>query len=687
MVQGMTDEKKPDDDGLTPQARRAYERLLKVRASTTVALKECSLLRKEIKGLDGKLEPLRLRYYQVQGVYHMMLLKRMILGDGTGLGKTVETIATLCYLWARAETDNHVMVIAPKSAVHQWADEIRRFTVGVEPVVAGTEKPNPVATCTCSVCGHEWQTKKTGKNIACPECDVKCPVHKGRRTKKKCEHCKGTGFTFRTVWEKAVLGKDKQVIKPETITVEREEPAEARRREYERWAAPYKEGEPKKVIILTYGKLVRDWNHGGFQPPGKDGKPDLKAPVLEGMLDKVTAKVGKKGVIIFDEATAFKSKRTKTHEIALFLSMRAHRVYGLTATLLKSRRWEGYCIFGVIKPGLFTTQAAFHRDYCFVELKKVGKARIPLIKGYKNLDKFRGRIDPFFLGRPKHAVSDELPALVTREIQCELSQAENSKYEEALSGIFELGDGEIREYTEHQALVSLIYCQQVVDSLAMLRFQGGQAIDDDYDYGASFDPKSHKLGSLGSKEQGLVDLLTGELEDEKVIVYTRFASLVPRLQAVLKKNKIKSTCITGKVSEKARRKNQQLFQKMDSDTNVIFITDAGSEAINLQAAMGLVFYDMPWSWGDYVQILGRMIRIGSPHKGVLAFHLIATRPLPKKADRKTIDHHVLSLLRAKKGLIDKVLGEAAQGALTFESSDSTAQSLISKMQRRGGDEE
>ena len=675
MVEGMTDEKKPDDDGLTPQARRAYERLLKVRASKTVALKECPLLRKDIRGLDGKLEPLHLRYYQVQGVYHMMMLKRMILGDGTGLGKTVETIATLCYLWARSEADNHVMVIAPKSAVHQWADEIRRFTVGVEPVVAGTEKPDPMGTITCNAmvgeegeektrCGHEWRSKKRGKELVCPKCKTK--------------------------WVKPKRVKNEQgdiAMTPGPIQVKCEEPADARRREYERWAAPYKEGDPKRVLILTYGKLVRDWNHGGFQPPGKDGRPDSKAPVIEGMFDKVTAKVGKKGVIIFDEATAFKSKRTKTHEIALFLSIRAHRVYGLTATLLKNRLFEGYCIFGVIKPGLFTTQAAFHRDYCFVELKKVGKARIPLIKGYKNLDKFRGRIDPFFLGRPKHAVSDELPALVTREIRCELSQAENLKYQEALSGIFELGDGEIREYTDHQALVSLIYCQQVVDSLAMLRFQGGQSVDDDLDFGTSFDLKSHKLGMLGSKEEGLVDLLTGELEDEKVIVYTRFASLVPRLQAVLKKHKIKSTCITGKVSEKGRRKNQQLFQKLDSDTNVIFITDAGSEAINLQSAMGLVFYDMPWSWGDYVQILGRMIRIGSPHKGVLAFHLIATRPMPKKADQKTIDHHVLSLLRAKKGLIDKVLGEAAQGALTFDASGSTARTLIGKMQGNDDDDE
>lgn len=83
--------------------------------------------------------------------------------------------------------------------------------------------------------------------------------------------------------------------------------------------------------------------------------------------------------------------------------------------------------------------------------------------------------------------------------------------------------------------------------------------------------------------------------------------------------------------------------------------------------------------------LGRMIRIGSPHKGVLAFHLITERPKPEKDDRKTIDHHVLTLLRKKKGLIDKVLGEGAVGALTFDKSGTDLQDLVRAMQSRQSD--
>jgi superfamily II DNA/RNA helicase len=215
----------------------------------------------------------------------------------------------------------------------------------------------------------------------------------------------------------------------------------------------------------------------------------------------------------------------------------------------------------------------------------------------------------------------------------------------------------------------------------MLKFREGDSIGENtLDF--NFDPKAHKIVGLGAKEQALVDLLTGELEDEKIVVYTRFESLVGRLQAILKKERIKSTRITGKENDAVRRANQESFQKPDSDVRVIFITDAGSEAINLQTAIGMIFYDAPWSWGNYIQILGRIIRIGSPHKGVLAFHLVTERPKQEKDDRKTIDHHVLTLLRRKKGFIDKVLGEGAVGALKFDKSDTDLQSLVQAMQGR-----
>ena len=56
-----------------------YPKLVELRKSKTAEFKPNNLLKPETK----------LRYYQVIGALHMMLLNRMVLGDGTGLGKCV----------------------------------------------------------------------------------------------------------------------------------------------------------------------------------------------------------------------------------------------------------------------------------------------------------------------------------------------------------------------------------------------------------------------------------------------------------------------------------------------------------------------------------------------------------------------------------------------------------------------
>lgn len=589
----MPPKRVPEAKGLTPELQKTYDTLKKVRESKTVALKPTPLLRTEIVGLDGDLQPFKLRYYQVQGTYHLLAMKRMILGDDTGTGKTIQTIAALCYLWD-ADPKLKPIIIAPKSAIGQWANEIRRFTHGVRPIIAG----------------------------------------EGKKLK----------------------GSD-------------ESPVDIRTRTYKEWA----ESPDKTALIINYSLLVRDWHHGGFQPPREGGKLS-KQPVKPGLLDELTAALGTRIVVVADEATAFKNNNTKTWEVIRYLSDRSGRVYGLTATLLKNNLMEGFSIYKAIRPDVFGTKTSFQDAFCHVKMERMKGRLIPMILGYKNLDLFREKIDPFFIGRKKHMVSDELPVVVNREVACQLSSVEDAKYEEALSGVLELGDGDVRDFEEHKALVSLIYCQQIVDSLAMLKFKEGDEIQS----GMAFEPTTHKVGALFSKEQALVDLLTdGELEDAKVIVYTRFESIVSRLQEILKKSGIKSVRVTGaENTAKKRTDAQAAFQDLKSDVRVIFITSAGSEAINLQAAAATIFFDLPWSWGEYVQILGRMVRIGSPHKGVLAYHLLATRPGDPS---KTIDHHVMALLRKKKKLIDKVLGEAAVGALDF--SDDEGGSSIADLLR------
>jgi len=580
--------KTKDPDNLVVNTK-VYEILKQVRATKTVTLKPTPLLRTEFLALDGTVQPFKLRYYQVQAIYHLLAMKRMVLGDATGTGKSICLIGSLCYVWDK-EPDTKAIIVAPKSAIRQWGSEIRKFSTGIQTFIV-------------------------------------------------------------------------------------EGSAQERKGIYEAFAAH--QGPNKAILMIGYALLVRDWNAGASVPRLANGKPDPKAPATPGLLNGITQAIP--GLVVaYDECTAFKNNNTKTWEVCSQLALRANRCYGMTATLLKNNLIEGYSIYKAIHPDVFRNKSQFMNDYCVTKLQSVGGGRkIPIVVGYKNLQAFRDRIDPFFLGRPKHLISDELPTLITKEVVVELSAVENSKYSEALTGILELGDGEVKDYEEHKKLVALVYCQKTVDSMALLKYEYGERdmVLDMFD-----DVLVPALPlELSSKERALLDLLSEEFEDEKVIVYTRFASHVPRLQELCMQLGIKSVAVTGDVvdtkANPARQKAQEAFQNLQSDVRVIFISDAGSEAINLQAASAMVFYNAPWSWGSYLQLLGRPIRIGSPHQHVVAVHLVAERPGTTDKARKSIDRYTLEILQKKKDLIDKVLGESAVGALDFGSGESFTKEL------------
>jgi superfamily II DNA or RNA helicase len=437
------------------------------------------------------------------------------VGNGFVNHNTLSSIAACCYLFDR-EPDTTVVVLTKKSVVNQWADEIRRFTMGVEAFTA-----------------------------------------------------KGT-------------------------------PAQ-RRKAY----AEFKAHTGPKVIIMGYRTAVQDFT-------------ELQDWSI--------------GVMILDEATVVKNPTSQIHQVVRHLASpdTTKRCWGLTATLIKNNLVEGYGIYRVVVPSLFgMTATAFQNDYCIVQMQPIGKGRkVPVVVGYRksDVDRFRLKIEPYYLGRPKHAVATELPALTSKIVKVGMTAVQHFKYQEALAGILQVG-AEEKEVTK---LTAVTYCQEIVNHPGLIQCDGD----------------SEKLDEL-------VDMLSsGDLEGEKVIVYTRFARMVTIGMKALEDVKIKCVRVTGAESEDERAAAQRAFQDPNSDVKVIWITSAGNDAINLQAAKALVFYDTPFSAGDFLQTLGRMIRIGSIHTRVTAIHLVADN---------TVDERVMTIMEKKMGLLEAVLGKRIKG--------------------------
>jgi len=153
--------------------------------------------------------------------------------------------------------------------------------------------------------------------------------------------------------------------------------------------------------------------------------------------------------------------------------------------------------------------------------------------------------------------------------------------------------------------------------------------------------------------------LEDELQGEKVVIYTRFKTVVNRLEELItKKLKVKVTKITGDVKAEQREDNKLEFNT-SSDTNIMIINSAAKEAVNLQSSGYLFFYDLPFSYGDFLQIIGRIHRIGSPHEKIFLMYMIC---------RDSVDEKTHNILVSKKELFDAILGDSAVGAIKIDNS-------------------
>ena len=527
---------------------KAYDFLLKLRKRVDLTLKSNKFIRDSV----------RFRYYQTIGVVHLIKMSRMILGDGTGLGKTLEMIGAYAYLLA-SNPNLKMLIVAPKSATSQWVDEFYKFTEGI---------------------------------------DVRRLENFGKASRAK---------QYEDFWT-----------------------------------------DPTRNVLVIHYHFFRE---------------DIR--LYERYLDRDF-------VLVMDEVTAVKTHTSKTHLVAKEVSAKANRCIGLTATLLKNNLVEGYGIYKVILPSLFKNITSFKRWFCIEKMMKFNGKKIPQVVGYKNIPHFRRMIDPYFLGRNKYDVSDELPELVTKEVKCGLTPCQMDLYTSALEGLLEVRnvDGEMEE-KETTALTKIGYCQQIVNSPHLIGVEGPS-----------------------DKERELFRLLADEIKGEKIIIYSKYKKMVNRLEVLLHEKGINTCRITGDESEDQRNLNKLLFQEdmpalkrwvianlgKDADPRVqkrvirtcktqlrklknrdfpeiILLTPAGTEALNLQAAAVFIFYDLPWSPGDYDQLLGRMIRIGSTKEAVLAIHMTC---------KGTVDDHVMRTLKAKSKIIKQVLGEQTKGALMFD---------------------
>jgi superfamily II DNA or RNA helicase len=141
---------------------------------------------------------------------------------------------------------------------------------------------------------------------------------------------------------------------------------------------------------------------------------------------------------------------------------------------------------------------------------------------------------------------------------------------------------------------------------------------------------------------------------EKAVVFTEFRRTQEHLRAVLASTGYSVTCLSGDVPGADRR--QALVEEFRARTQVLLMTEAGAEGLNLQFCNLVVNYDLPWNPQRIEQRIGRCHRYGQT-RDVLVLNFL------NRAN--AADARLYELLSRKLALFDGVFGSSDEvlGAL------------------------
>ncbi len=437
-------------------------------------------------------------------------------------------------------------------------------------------------------------------------------------------------------------------------------------------------GKKRDVLICKYGSLLgkRRIEKAAFDAEGNPVRQGSKERTSREVkqLTQIMKQHGGNAVLIFDEAHRFfKTPGTQTRTMVVNLARNARMAWGMSATVIKNDLSEFYSIASALGIRPFGNMEQFSERFCIWRNQYIGRGRKKrVIAGYQNVAEFKEGLRPFFLGRSQRQIKENLPVLTTIYHPVEMdAEQKRLLLEDIPSGTANLPPSIVRVAGELVAKerdlnndMSLLAIHSLATNSPALLWR--------YDDQSKFLSKK-----LSPKEEALLDLLDGDLAGEKVVIFTRYRSHIDRLEGLTKIGALsprKFLRITGNENAKKRDEAKRLFQE-SPEYDTIYINSAGIEGLNLQSAAHLVALDEPWSWGDLLQMVGRIQRMGSAHSAN-TLHILYVRD--------SIDEFVLDKLRSKKGVFEAILGQSHSAGL-LENTDGI--DIESGMEQAGTDEE
>lgn len=349
--------------------------------------------------------------------------------------------------------------------------------------------------------------------------------------------------------------------------------------------------------------------------------------------------------MVFDESQRIKNLQAQTTQAALRLRPSTKRCMIATGTPIANRPIDLFSQYLVMDQGeTFGTKfPAFKNTFCEMEVQKinVGRKTIRVEKfvGTRNPDELQARILRTSLRRLKSEVLD-LPPILFKDFVVDLKAEQKHMYAQMRDHlkleISSLSDKEIKAEAAN-IVVKLLRLSQIASNPSLL----------DPEYRGS-----------NAKYSELDDLLEDVFSDDtkKVILWTHYVDNVRRLLD-LYGEKFGAVAHTGEMTVEERQRSVRSFQDDPQCRLFIATPQSAKEGLTLLPRDGkmvadtMVYLDLSFDSGSYVQSQARFHRIGQQALRCLVVHLIAEGTVDEYIRRT-----VLEKLKTATQVLDEGLG-------------------------------
>ena len=311
---------------------------------------------------------------------------------------------------------------------------------------------------------------------------------------------------------------------------------------------------------------------------------------------------------IIDEAQNIKNPLSMTTDAVK--SINAKVKFALTGTPIENNLNELWSIFDYIMPGY---------------LYNITKFNAIFIKNEANMNHLKQLIKPFILRRTKKQVIKELPDKIEKKFLVELNKEQRKLYGVYVNEV----QKKLKEKNDVEDKITILSYLTKLRQICL-------------------DPSiiSNEYKSKSAKIETCLELIDNCIsENNKILVFSQFTTVLKNIGEKLSKNNIKYSYLDGqtKAIERIRLVNE--FNESKDKKVFLISLKAGGTGLNLTSANTVIHFDPWWNPSVENQASDRAHRLGQENV-VEVIKLIA---------KGTIEEKIIKLQEQKKELIDDII--------------------------------